>query len=170
MANNLHINADTKKYLTPTEPRTARFYHLPKIQVPGRPIVSSCGSPTKHISEFVDYHLRPLVIQTPAYLKDITDFLRKLTELGKLPSGCILMTLDVKSLYTNIPHTEGIEACRKTLDERSSRTPPTTYLTKMIELILTKNNFSAIAQTSTTGSLTNQSQPTSAYQVTRRRT
>ncbi len=49
MANNGHINKETKKYLTPTEPRTARFYHLPKIHkpdVPGRPIVSSYGAPT----------------------------------------------------------------------------------------------------------------------------
>ena len=38
-----HIDKDTLKYLTPTQPQTACFYHLPKIHKvgnPGRPIVS----------------------------------------------------------------------------------------------------------------------------------
>ncbi len=46
------INKDTYKYLTPSNPRTARFYHLPKIHKagnPGRPIVSSCGAPMERI-------------------------------------------------------------------------------------------------------------------------
>ncbi len=144
MANAGHINEDTKKYLTPSESRTAWFYHLPKIHrpdVPSRPIVSSCGAPTERILEFVDYHLRPLVVATSSYLKDTTDFLMKLETLGELPPGCILMTLDEKSLYTNTPHDEGIEACRKAL-ERRPHGPPTAYLTRMMEQILTLNNFS----------------------------
>ena len=132
------------KYLTPTHARTARFYHLPKIHKPGnpgRPIVSSCGAPTERISEFVDHHLQPLVKLSPSYLKDTKDFLQKLSQLGPLPPGCILLTMDVSSLYTNIPHNEGMEACRKALNSRLSQTPPTHYLMEMIEQILTLNNF-----------------------------
>ena len=139
-----HINKETRKYLTPSSPRTARFYHLPKIHkpsVPGRPIVSSCGAPTERISEFVDYHLRPLVTQTDSYLRDTTDFLLKLSTLNHLPPHCILVTLDVNSLYTNLPHDEGIESCRLFLDKRPLPLPPTAYLIKMIELILKKNNL-----------------------------
>lgn len=113
-----HVDKDTREYLRPENPRTARFYHQPKIHkqilpVPGRPIVSSCGAPTEHISEYVDYHLHPLVVQTASYLKDTTDFLRKLSTLPTLPPNCILVTLDVSSLYTNIPHDEGIAASRR---------------------------------------------------------
>ena len=45
MANDGHIDEDTKEYPTLSNPRTAWFYHLPKIHkptVPGRPTVSSC--------------------------------------------------------------------------------------------------------------------------------
>ena len=108
-----NINKDALKYLTPTEPWMARFYHLPKIHKtgnPGRPIVSSCGPPTERISEYVDHHLRPLVVQIPSYLRDTTDFLRKLLTLETLPPRSILVTLDVSSLYTNIPHNEGMAA------------------------------------------------------------
>jgi len=48
------------------------------VDNPGRPIVSSCGAPTECISEFVDYHLQPLVMQIPSYLKDTKDFLWKI--------------------------------------------------------------------------------------------
>ena len=139
-----HINKETRKYLTPLAPRTARFYHLPKIHkpsIPGRPIVSSCGAPTERISEFVDYHLRPLVTQTDSYLRDTTDFLLKLSTLNHLPPNCILLTLDVNSLYTNIPHDEGMESCRLFLETRPLLLPPTIYLIRMMELILKQNNF-----------------------------
>ena len=42
---------------------------------------------------------------------DTNDFLNKLLTIGKLPSNPLLVTLDVSSLYTNIPHNEGIKAC-----------------------------------------------------------
>ena len=147
MYNNGHLDKDAFKYLTPKHPKIARFYHQPKIHkptipVPGRPIVSSCGSPTERISEYVDYHLQPLVAKTPSYLKDTTDFLQKLSTLTDLPPGCILVTLDVSSLYTNIPHDEGMAACKKALQTRPSPAPPTQYLTQMIEQILTMNSFS----------------------------
>ena len=117
MAENELIPKDTEKYLTINNPRTARFYHLPKIHKPGnpgRPIISSCGAPTERISEYVNFHLQPLVRQIPSYLRDTKDFLQKITNLGLPPQECILLTLDVSSLYTNIPHEEGKQACKQT--------------------------------------------------------
>ena len=104
--------------------------------------MSSCGAPTKQISEYIDYHLSPLVTKTSSYLRHTTDFLQKQAKLGPLPMDCILVTLDVSSLYTNIPHKEGLEICRKALDTRQpGAAPPTAYLIKMMEQILTLNNF-----------------------------
>lgn len=112
MHENRFLTKNSAKYLTPENPRAARFYHLPKIHkttVPV-PIVSSNGAPTERISEYVDFHLQPLVAATSSYLKDTADFLRKLSSIPT-PSNCILVTLDVSSLYTNIPHGEGLAAC-----------------------------------------------------------
>ena len=84
MVENREISKETRKYLTPSNPRMARFYHLPKLHKPGnpgRPIVSSSGAPTERISEFVDYHLQPLVIQLPSYLRDTKEFLRRISNL-----------------------------------------------------------------------------------------
>ena len=62
------MNEETFDYLRPQKPRTSRFYILPKIHkdgIPWRPIVSSCAVPTEGISQYVDFHLRPLVEKIP---------------------------------------------------------------------------------------------------------
>ena len=103
----IHVLRDFTSY-----PRSIKNKDNP----PGRPIVSATSHPTGHTSQFVDTHLNPLVPKFPSYIKDTTHFLRKLDDLKELPPGSLLVTLDVSSLYTNIPHKEGIEACRKVLN------------------------------------------------------
>ena len=138
------LDRNTFQFLLPKDPRTSRFYILPKIHkpgAPGRPIVSSCGAPTEGISKFIDHHLGPLVKNIPSYVKDTNDFLSKLHEI-RVPPGSLLVTLDVSSLYTNIPHDEGLEACREALNTRGITDPPTDDVINLINLVLKKNNFS----------------------------
>ena len=125
------IDDDNKRFLIQSNPKPGRFYILPKIHKtgkPGRHIVSSNSHPSERISQFVhvDHHLKPLVHATHSFIKDTTHFLnklehlffflkkkkKKLEHLGQLPENAYLVTLDVSSLYTNIPHNEGIDACR----------------------------------------------------------
>ena len=122
-----------------------RFYILPNIHKqgnPGRPIISSNGHPTERISEFVDYHLKPLVQTLPSYIKDTTHFLLQLQNLGPLSENAILVTFDVSSLYTNIPHKEGEEACRHFLNTCPLNSIPTERICDLIRMILGMNNFS----------------------------
>ena len=77
-------------------------------------------------------------------MKDTTHFLRTLDDLKELPPGSLLITLDVCSLYTNIPHKEGIEACRKALNSSAhlSRSRlKTESICDLMHIILTMNNF-----------------------------
>ena len=88
------IDDHTKRFLLQTDPKPGRFYILPKIHKqgnPGRPIVSSNSHPTERISQFVDYHLKPLVQTTQSFIKDTTHFLNKLQQLGQLPNNAILL-------------------------------------------------------------------------------
>ena len=139
------IDKETFKCLWPIDPRTSRFYILPNIHKegnPGRPIVFSCGAPRERISQFVDHHLCPLVIKRIlSYTKDTTDFLLKLQSV-RVPSGSLLLTLDASALYTNIPHEEGIRACRKLLNTRDVLEPTTKDIVKLVTLLLKRNNFS----------------------------
>ena len=94
-----------------------------------------------YISHFIDHHLQPLVHKLPSHVKDTNDFLNKLLTIGKLPSNSLLVTLDVSSQYTNIPHNEGINACDHFLRTDPHNTIPTGTICDLIRMILTMNNF-----------------------------
>ena len=73
-----------------------------KLSEPKNSIVSFNNHPTEHISQFVDFYLKPLVSTIPTFIKDTTDFLNKLAILQKLPNNPYLVTFDVISLYTKL--------------------------------------------------------------------
>ena len=139
------IDDKTAKYLKENSPKPGRFYTIPKLHKqghPGRPIVSSNSHPAERISQFVDFHLQPLSgTKLISYIKDTTHFLNKLNIIGPLPHGILLVTLDVSSLFTNIPHKDGIQACSDFLDRRVNPTIQTTRLCDLIRMILTNNTF-----------------------------
>ena len=49
--------------------------------------------------------------------------------------------MDVTSIYTNIPHDDGIAACRKIWEQRTVQELPTECLVEMLTLVLKYNNF-----------------------------
>ena len=53
----------------------------------------------------------------PTVLRDTSDFLRRLEELGHIPEVAIFGTIDVVGLYPHIPHEDGLESMRKVLSE-----------------------------------------------------
>ena len=68
------------------------MYLLPKIHkrlynVPGRSVISNCGTPTEKASEFLDHHSQPVMISGKSYVKDTGDFLEKIKSLGKIPEN-----------------------------------------------------------------------------------
>ncbi|XP_071497146.1 uncharacterized protein [Diadema antillarum] len=145
----LDVDSDTKRYLVPKNPVCPSLYFLPKIHKqnnPGRPIVSGCSCPTVEISRFLDFHLRPLAQRLPSYLKDTTHFLNHILDINThhtpFSSRTLLVTADVTSLYTNIPHQEGMQACKEALNTRTNTHPPTDQLLRLLHLVLTLNNFS----------------------------
>ena len=142
------ISQKVKDYLLDFPMRTSRFYMLPKIHKgknppPGRPIISGNGCPTERISQLVDHFLKDISPRGKSYLKDTTHFLRTITDLGQLPKGCLLVTLDVTSLYTNIPNREGVEAAKTALYKYRPRAkqPRNSSLIELLKFVLTCNNF-----------------------------
>lgn len=142
------------KYLSPHEgspTRTAELYLLNKIHseppTKARPIISANGCPVEKISEFVDFFLQPFVIEQTTYIKDTSDFIRKIERI-RTPTGALLITLDYESMYTNIVHEEAIEAVKKTLLTQNKhnsvgglKRPSVDSFCKLIELAVKCNNF-----------------------------
>ena len=139
------IDNKTLDYLMVNNPRLGRFYLLPKIHkrlhaVPGRPVISNCSYATEKIAEFLDFHLQPLSQQVKSYLKDTSDFLRKVKSLPPLPENALLVAMDVVALYPNIPHEGGLKAVENALNQRIDRPISTDSLMELAELAL-KNNY-----------------------------
>ena len=77
-----------------------KLYLLPKIhkglsKVPGRLVISNCGTPTEKVSEFLDHHLQPIMKQGASYNGDTGDFLAKLKAAGEVPQGAILVAAEL---------------------------------------------------------------------------
>ncbi len=144
MKNEQLIDDELFNALVPNNSKTAKLYLLPKIHKnnnPGRPVVFSINCNTSKISKYVDHHIQPLAKQVKSYIKDTTNFINKLQKLTQIPNNAILVTMDVRSLYTNISHTEGIEALKESLDTRPTKEPSTETIATLMNHVLTLNNF-----------------------------
>ena len=134
----------------PSPLRIPICYTLTKIHKPkpvGRPIISGCDGPTERISSFsVDHLLQPIAMRQKSYIKDTTDFINFVEETI-IPQNTILVsmdaTVDVTSLYTNIPQEEGIQTVCSAYENFHNNNPPipSHYWKKMLGLILKENSF-----------------------------
>lgn len=139
------ITETTARSLLPLNPVPGRFYLLPKIHKkdhPGRPIVSAIGTVTENLSSFVDTLIKDIPGTLPSYIKDTTDFLRHILDL-RIPANSLLVTMDVASLYTNIPQEGGVKAAIQLYEESESPNKPvdSETLEELLKMILEMNNF-----------------------------
>ena len=133
----------TAKSLLEEKIKTPEFHLLPKIRKannPGRPVIISVNCHTSRISEFVDYHLQPEIKKLKSYVKGITDLIKKVEAIDHASDDSYLVSLDVSSLYINIPHKEGIEAVKQKLKKSKPSISIKVILT-FLKLILALNNF-----------------------------
>lgn len=139
-----HVPANSEKSLINPDCRISPFYLLPKIHIPGnqgRPIVSGIDSPTDRISHTVDLILRPYVAKLKSHIKDTQDFICKLQDIHSLHDDDLMVTIDVSSLYTSIPHQDGIKAVERTLNQARHLPIPLQTILEMVEMTLTMNTF-----------------------------
>ena len=72
--------------------------------MPGRPVISNCGTPTENVSEFLNNQPKPVMREGMSYIKDSNDFMHKIRDLKDIPKHALLVTADVVGLYPSIPH------------------------------------------------------------------
>ena len=128
-----------------TTPRTSCIYFLPKIPKPnnpGRPIVSACSCPTELISSYLDRIMTPIAKSLPSYIKDSTHALKIFRDFNFSGQDKLIFTMDITSLYTVIPNSEGLQALKHIFDQRTVKEPSSETLLRLAELFLTLNCFS----------------------------
>ena len=139
------IDKKLMNFLRLPKPQLGRLYALPKIHkrqsnVPGRPIIANCGTATENISGYLDSQMKPLMKHIPSVIKDTTEFLNRLKELGDIPPKATLVTFDIVGFYPNIPHEEGLDAMRFYFNKRLDPKVSTDNLISMADIVL-KNNY-----------------------------
>ena len=77
-----------------------------------------------------------------SYIRDSTHLINLLNGFTVQP-GMLLCTLAITSLYTNIPHDEGIQSTKEMLaiHKPPDSLPHNCYVIELLELVLTNNHF-----------------------------
>lgn len=70
-----------------------------------------------------------------------TKHLIQVIEGLNVPADSVLVTLDVNSLYTSIPHNDIRTVIYDSLESRRELDPPTQFLMELLDLVLDKNYF-----------------------------
>ena len=84
----------------------AGFYGLPKFHkdnIPMHSIVSACGTATYNTAKFITKILQNYCCKTSSFVKDSTDFIKKIKHLSINPEEETLVSFDVSALFTSIP-------------------------------------------------------------------
>lgn len=122
------ITSSTGKSLKINNSVPPKIYFLPKIHktgVPLRPIVSNIGSPTYRLAKYCSQSLTQVVGKTQYHTKDSWSFAESIRGL-RLPENHKLISLDVTSLFTNVP----IELALQCIEDRWNEIEPHTLLPK----------------------------------------
>jgi len=138
------ISTSTYNYLNTSNPILPRAYGLPKIHKPGLPlriIVSSSGSPLHNFATYLQRILHDSLPSPSSHIINSYDLINKLDGLY-IPDDCALVSLDVVSLFTNVPIDLVIDILDEkwSLIEKHSSIPKIEFLTA-IKFILHSTFF-----------------------------
>ena len=86
----------------------------------------------------MDAHLRQFTPRIPSYVKDTTHFINIMKNIQLDPED-LSVTIDVSYLYTNIPHTEGMAAINRMMEETGTDTLLKMFTPNLTHQVLTKN-------------------------------
>ena len=93
-------------------------------------------------SNLIDIILKPLCGKVLSYIRDDLDFLNRIPD--EVEESTILVTSDVVSLYTSIPHDLGLDAIKFWLEnygESLARPFLTEFIMEAVSIILKENTF-----------------------------
>ena len=122
------------------------MYLLPKIHkrlynVPGKTVISNCGTPTEKVSGFLDNQHKPVMRESMSYIKDSNNFMHKMKDLKDIPNNALLVTADLVRLYPSNSHEVGLQTVKKVLERRKDKKISTKGLVKMEEFVFQDNYF-----------------------------
>ncbi|KAK5648492.1 hypothetical protein RI129_003384 [Pyrocoelia pectoralis] len=102
---NKNIDTPTYKQLINYTGTPSKIYGLPKLHkdnIPLRPIVATCNSPVYYLSKYLSKIISNVTALNKNIIKNSWQFKETLKHI-QIPPTHIIFSLDIKSMYTNIP-------------------------------------------------------------------
>ena len=140
------ISPEVAKWVLNKEAKPGVAFGNIKTHKAGNPlrlITSCCGTAIENLSAFTEFYLQPLARNLPSFIKDTTDLLNKIEDLNKsgpFPTGTLLVSWDVVSMFPNIDNKLGLTAVRKALNARVNKFPSTTCILEAVKICLKSNH------------------------------
>lgn len=133
------------RYLIPEAPKILVKYQTSKIQKykthpPGRPIINGIDSIFYRMGEYLGHFLQPIARSFPSNIKvskELTNLIKEVT----INDQCILASVDMNSLYTNIRQKDAITAKEWALKKTSMGKEEMEFITEALELSIKGNYF-----------------------------
>ncbi|XP_071653548.1 uncharacterized protein [Temnothorax longispinosus] len=139
------ISEQLFRLLNCTNGNLPRCYGLPKIHKDGSPlriIVSTLGSPLYNMANFLHNILVKSVPKPESYIKDGWSFVELIRDV-RIEDDDVLISLDVTSLFTNIPKDLVLQAIKNRWNHVSNKTKLSLpQFLSAVDLILSSTSFS----------------------------
>ena len=117
----------------------------PQNNMPMHPIVSACGTATYNISKFITKILQNYTGKTSSFIKDHTDFIKKIKHISINPEEETSVLFDVNTLFSSIPVPVALQVINSKISICPSFTNvcniPTEQFIKLLEFTLTNCIF-----------------------------
>ena len=113
-----NINFRRYNRLRCSVPQPPKLYGLPKLHkpnIPMRPIVSFCGSPTYQLSKYLINVLTPLTDESRHKLQSTENFIDAIKTIQIPDDHKLYVSFDVKSLFASIPLDLALDSVLRTL-------------------------------------------------------
>ena len=137
------INIQRYNRLRCRVPQPPKLYGLPKLHkpnIPMRPTVSFCGSPTYELSKYLTTILK-LTNESRHKLQSTETFIDAIKTV-QIPDDYKLVSFDVKSLFTSIPLQLALDCTATAIENSTTKLPlPTDDLMNLLNLCLTSTYF-----------------------------
>lgn len=120
------------------------LYGLPKIHkdnIPIRPVVSYIGAPAYNLAKHLNYILKDKIEFKPQFaLKNSLDLIDRIKDL-QLPNNAKLISLDVESLFSNVPYKECLDHISDFMDRKHLHPEEKCQLLNLTSLCMQQNYF-----------------------------
>lgn len=130
--------------LIPMNPTIPRLYGLPKthkINCPIRPVVSNINSPTYFLGKWLNNYIKNVIDFRPKFgISNSNELIQEISKL-ELQEHYMLVSLDVKDLYTNIPTEELPKILRTHMQVRNFINEEIEIILSIMEHILSQSSF-----------------------------